>query len=202
MRLRNVGVCLAVLGALRAAPAAAACPETPEKLQRRAEARAQAERTGNWPAVVDGEWVRRTFRFRPTRLQYARRMTVTGENVAIFGIDDPRVPAKHFLWFPGRDEEYQIELHVRKLLAADGGYITVDAESVSDSDRFRFSGCMRSSVRDPGRRGSLRTCTLTGASLVGDLVRWWTRTASWRSRRRSSPPGPMRTRPHRKGGRR
>src|SRR5262249_17163906 len=87
---------------------------------------------GKWPVYVDGKYTHKTFRFRPAAVGY-RGFPRHGhpEVLAVFRIKEKDIPADYFMTrVPGFWKE-QGEEHVKKLLAVDDGFITVDADWVN-----------------------------------------------------------------------
>jgi hypothetical protein len=83
----------------------------------------------NWPAKVNGTNVLKTFRFRPARTEFHERGTRRQSFTVVFKIEDKDVPADYFMT---RCWDTEVELF-KELLAADDGYITVVASTVTAS---------------------------------------------------------------------
>ena len=81
-----------------------------------------------WPAYVAGKYVHKTFRFRPAAVEECVLPLRGGPSVlAVFRIKEKSIPADYFMTrVPVRGKE-QFEAYVKKLLAVDDDFITVDA---------------------------------------------------------------------------
>jgi hypothetical protein len=83
---------------------------------------------GAWPARVDGEFVAKTFRFRPASTEWRVIPTRRISYNIVFKIEDADIPADYFVEHC-RDTEVE---RFRKILEGDDGYITVVAIWVND----------------------------------------------------------------------
>ena len=93
----------------------------------------------NWPALVGGKYVLKTFRFRPASIEWHAVQTRRLSYTIIFKIEDKNVPAEFFM---ARCWDTEVD-RFRKILEADDGYITVTAFGVNDKipkEKFKGDG--------------------------------------------------------------
>jgi hypothetical protein len=84
-----------------------------------------------WPAYVNRTFIPRTFRFRPAAIEYRPLPTRGGSTLVIFRIKRRDIPADFFAVTLRGGVVRSAQERVRKILADDGGYITVRATWVN-----------------------------------------------------------------------
>jgi hypothetical protein len=80
-----------------------------------------------WPASIKGRPVLRTFRFRPTQTDWHDMLRRRLDYSIVFKIEDRSVPADYFVVSGVWDTQAAC---YEKVIASDGGYITVVASAV------------------------------------------------------------------------
>ena len=102
----------------------------------------KADKEAPWPALVDGKYLRKAFRFKPRTVVYERLDTRIAAVLVVFYLDaEPdkeKRPADVFpVTWAGR--EASVRREVEKLMAMDNGHITVDAHWVNQPSPIRHA---------------------------------------------------------------
>ena len=88
-----------------------------------------------WPAYINGQYVVRNFRFKPTFVQYRPLPTRSPSTLVVFGIKRADIPADYFT--VGYRDGSEEERRVKEAIDSDGGYITVTAHWVNPAESKR-----------------------------------------------------------------
>jgi hypothetical protein len=108
-----------------------------------------------WPATVDGKYVPKTFRFKPSYIEFRRLPTRARSTLVVFGIKQDDIPADYFSVYyrNGSDKEKRI----KRAIDEDSGYITVVATYVgTPTPKDQWRGVEAYSVEGRGLQAVLK----------------------------------------------